>query len=162
MAVDLKEKSKLITGKAGSLWAEFKNFAFKGNLIDLAVAVVLGAAFAKVIDAMVKGVIMPIISYLDFGKGGGYETWHIGRIQIGLVLAELLNFTLVALAVFLVIVKVVGALIKRATAPPAEGEPTTKECPLCLMTIPFKAKKCGHCTADLPEVASPPPPATAA
>jgi len=156
MAIDLKSKASMVTGKTGSLWAEFKNFAFKGNMIDLAVAVVIGAAFAKVIDAIVKGVIMPLISYVDMGKaGGGYQTWQIGRIQIGNVLAELLNFTLVALAVFIVIVKLLGALMKKA-APPAEpGEPTSKECPRCLMQIPFKATKCGHCTSDLPVEAAP-------
>ena len=154
MAIDLKSKASLVTGRAGGLWSEFKNFAFKGNLIDLAVAVVLGTAFAKVIDAMVKYLIMPLISYVDFGSGGGYDKWHIGRLQIGLVLAELLNFMLVALAIFIVIVKVVGALMKRALAPPAPGEATTKECPLCLMIVPIKARKCGHCTSDLLESAS--------
>ena len=150
MAIDFKSKAELVTGKTGSLWSEFKNFAFKGNMIDLAVAVVIGAAFAKVIDAIVKGVIMPLISYVDFGKGGGYESWHIGRLQLGNVLAELLNFTLVALAVFIVIVKLLGALVKRAAPPTEPGEPTTKECPRCLMQIPFKATRCGHCTSDLP------------
>ncbi len=116
MPIDLKSKATLLTGRTGSIWSEFKNFAFKGNMIDLAVAVVLGAAFANVINSIVKGIIMPLISYVDLGKGGGYESWHIGRLQLGFVLAELLNFTLVALAVFIVIVKVVGALLKRAAA----------------------------------------------
>jgi large conductance mechanosensitive channel len=155
MAIDLKSKATLVTGKTGSLWGEFKNFAFKGNMIDLAVAVVIGAAFGNVINSIVKGIIMPLISYVDLGKDGGYQKWVIGRLQIGNVLAELLNFTLVALAVFLVIVKLLGALMKRA-APPAEpGEPTTKECPRCLMQIPFKATRCGHCTSDLPVEAAP-------
>ena len=151
MAVDLKNKTSMLTGKAGGMWTEFKNFAFKGNLIDLAVAVVLGAAFAKVIDAIVKGVIMPLISYLDFGKGDGvgYQGWHIGRIAIGPVLAELLNFTLVALAIFVVIVKLVGALMKSKASAPVAGDPVEKECPMCLMKVPYKARKCGHCTTDI-------------
>jgi large conductance mechanosensitive channel len=155
MAIDLKSKAALVTGRTGSLWSEFKNFAFKGNLIDLAVAVVLGAAFAKVIDSIVKGIIMPLISYVDFGKGGGYESWHVGRLQFGVVLAELLNFTLVALAVFIVIVKVVGAMLKRTTTPPPPGEPISKDCPYCLMTIPIKAVRCGHCTSELPATTLP-------
>src|SRR3954447_21374860 len=122
MAIDYKSKAALVTGKTGSLWSEFKNFAFKGNMIDLAVAVVVGAAFAKIIDAIVKWIIMPLISYVDLGKRSGYQGWTIGRLQIGLVLAELLNFLLVALAVFIVIVKLVGAVMKRASAPPAAGE----------------------------------------
>jgi len=151
MAVDLKSKASLITGRAGGMWTEFKNFAFKGNLIDLAVAVVLGAAFGKVISSIVDNVIMPLISYLDFGKGDGlgYRGWHLGRIAIGPVLAELLNFTLVALAIFVVIVKMVGALMKNKAAAPAAGDPVEKECPMCLMKVPFKARKCGHCTSDI-------------
>jgi large conductance mechanosensitive channel len=150
MAIDLKSKAGLVTGKTGSLWSEFKNFAFMGNMIDLAVAVVIGGAFGKVIDSIVKSIIMPLISYVDLSKDGGYQKWTLGRLQVGTVLAELLNFTLVALAVFIVIVKLLGALMKRATPPPEPGEPTTKECPKCLMSIPFKAVKCGHCTSDLP------------
>lgn len=146
---DLKDKAFKIGGKAGGLWTEFKNFAFKGNLIDLAVAVVLGAAFAKVIDAMVKGIIMPLISYLDFGHGGGYQNWQLGRFPVGLVFAELLNFVLVALAIFIVIVKVMGAVMKKAAAPPVAGDPVEKECPYCLMKVPYKACRCGHCTSDI-------------
>jgi large conductance mechanosensitive channel len=153
MAIDYRSNASLVTGRAGGLWNEFKNFAFKGNLIDLAVAVVLGTAFGNVIQAIVKDLIMPLISYIDFGKGRGYTNWHIGRLQVGYVLAELLNFMLVALAIFIIIVKVVGALMKRALTPPAAGEPTTKECPYCLMVVPIKARKCGHCTSDLPELA---------
>lgn len=157
MDVDLKGKASMVTGRAGSLWTEFKNFAFKGNLIDLAVAVVLGKAFGDLISAIVSHVIMPIISYVDFGRSvGGYRTWMLGRIEIGAVLSELLNFTLIALAVFIVIVKLIGALMQKAAAPPEPGEPATRECPLCLMTVPYKARKCGHCTSDLPPLASAP------
>jgi large conductance mechanosensitive channel len=80
-----------------------------------------------------------------------FADWHIGRIKIGLLLNDLLSFFLVALAVFVVIVKLLGAVMKRAAPPPAPSEPVTKECPLCLSTIPARARKCGHCTADLPD-----------
>ena len=129
--------------------AEFKNFAFKGNMIDLAVGVVIGAAFGNVINSLVKNVIMPIVSYVP-GLQSGYEKWHIGNILIGHLLADLLNFTLVSAAVFLVIVKMLGAIMKAAHRKPADpAEPTTKECPRCLSIIPIKATKCAHCTADL-------------
>lgn len=154
MDVDLKEKAALVTARAGGLWSEFRAFAFKGNLLDLAVAVVLGGAFGKLIDAVVKFVIMPIISYVDIGPGKSYTAWHVGRLELGKLLAELLNFTLVALAVFIVIVKVLGAVVRRATPPAPVGEPTTKECPMCLMVIPIKARRCGHCTSDLPDAAA--------
>jgi len=131
------------------LWQEFRNFAFKGNMIDLAVAVVIGTAFGKVVESLVKHIIMPILSYV-IPNQGGYQAWHIGRLQIGTFLSEILNFLIIALAVFIVIVKMIGYLMKRAAPPPAPAESVTKDCPLCLMAIPIKASKCGHCTSELP------------
>jgi large conductance mechanosensitive channel len=131
------------------LWQEFRNFAFKGNMIDLAVAVVIGTAFGKVVESLVKHIIMPILSYV-IPNQGGYQAWHLGRLQIGTFLSEILNFLIIALAVFIVIVKMIGYLMRRAAPPPAPAEPVTKECPLCLMAIPIKASKCGHCTSELP------------
>jgi large conductance mechanosensitive channel len=130
------------------LWQEFRNFAFKGNMIDLAVAVVIGAAFGAVISSLVKDIIMPLLSYV-IPNQGGYLAWHIGRLKIGVFLSEVLNFLIVALAVFLMMVKMIGYLLKRAAPPPAPAEPITKECPFCLMVIPIKASKCGHCTSEL-------------
>ena len=131
-----------------TLWSEFKTFAFKGNLIDLAVAVVLGAAFGAVVNSLVKNIVMPLISYV-IPTEGGYRAWHIGRIEIGVFLGELLNFAVVALAIFLVMVKVLGSIMKKAAPPPDPAAPTTKECPFCLSTIPLRAVRCGHCTSDL-------------
>jgi large conductance mechanosensitive channel len=127
---------------------EFKEFAFKGNMIDLAVGVVLGAAFGGVIKSMVDNIIMPIVSYVP-GLSHGYESWAIGRIRIGHVLADLLNFSLVALAVFLVIVKLLGAVMRATAKPAAPAAPVMKECPRCISMISIKATKCPHCTADL-------------
>jgi large conductance mechanosensitive channel len=127
---------------------EFKAFALKGNMIELAVAVVIGKAFGDVITSIVKNVITPLIGYVT--PNTKFADWHIGRVMIGNVLDDLISFLLIALAVFIVIVKIVGALVKKATPPPAANEPVTKECPLCLSTIPIKALKCAHCTADLP------------
>jgi large conductance mechanosensitive channel len=128
--------------------AEFRQFAFKGNMIDLAIAVVIGAAFKTVIDAVVADIIMPIISYIP-GLKGGYQEWHLGHFTVGHLLATLINFVLVAFAVFLVIVKLLGSVMKAVNKPPEPGEPTTKECPKCLSVIPIKATKCAHCTSDL-------------
>lgn len=130
-------------------WEGFKTFALKGNLVDLAVAVVIGGAFGKVVDSLVKDVLMPIISYVSPGQGGGYHNWHIGRVRVGPFLSELVNFLIIAVALYIVIAKVLGT-IERYAVPPKPGEPTTKECPLCLSSIPYKASKCAHCTADLP------------
>jgi large conductance mechanosensitive channel len=135
-----------------SLWQEFKTFAFKGNMIDLAVGVVIGAAFGKVITSVVDNVITPIIAYLT--PGMSFDRWHLGNILVGRLLNDLLNFLLTALSVFIVIVKLTGAMMRKSTPAPAPSEPVTKECPLCLSTIPIKARRCAHCTADLPAEAA--------
>lgn len=131
------------------LWHEFRSFAFKGNMIELAVAVVIGGAFGAVINSLVKNIIMPILSYVIPGQGG-YRAWHIGRLEVGAFLGEVLNFVIIALAVFLMIVKLIGYLMKKTAPPPLPSEPLTRECPMCLMAVPIKASKCGHCTSDLP------------
>ena len=134
---------------AKGLWDEFKGFAFKGNLIDLAVAVVLGAAFGRVIGAVVSDLVMPIVELVP-GLKGGYENWKAGPFRVGHLAGELLNFVVIAAAVFIVIVKLLGAVMKAAQgAPPPTSEPTTKECPRCLSLIPIKASKCAHCTSDI-------------
>ena len=90
------------------LWQEFKNFALKGNVIDLAVAVVIGGAFNKVITALVENVLMPLLSYIS-PSGAEYRSWHLGRVKIGAFLSETLNFLIIALALFFVMVKLFGA-----------------------------------------------------
>ena len=137
-----------MTKSLSTLWSEFKTFAFTGNLIDLAVAVVLGTAFGAVVNSLVKNIIMPLITSVIPAEGG-YRAWRIGPMEVGVFLGELLNFVVVALAIFLVMVKVLGAIVKKAAPPPDPAAPTTKECPFCLSTIPLRAVRCGHCTSDL-------------
>jgi large conductance mechanosensitive channel len=132
-----------------SLWQEFKAFAFKGNMIDLALAVVLGGAFGGVVNALAKNILMPLMSYILPGPGS-YRTWHIGRVEVGAFLGELLNFLVIALAMYLVIVKLLGS-VQKVVGPFDPSQPTTKKCPLCLSKIPYKARKCASCTADLPD-----------
>ena len=134
------------------LWNEFRNFAFKGNMIDLAVAVVIGAAFGAVVKSMVDNIFMPVLSYVSPNQGG-YLAWHVGRLQIGKFLGDVLNFLIIALAVFITIVKMMGYLMKKAAPAPPSAEPVNKECPFCMMVIPIKASKCGHCTSELPATA---------
>src|SRR5205823_13514339 len=101
--------------KKASLFAEFKNFAFKGNVISLAVGVVIGAAFGKIIDALVKQIIMPLVSLVVPGEQG-YLGWKIvvgeKEIPYGLFLGEVVNFVIVALALFLFTVKFLGWVMK--------------------------------------------------
>jgi large conductance mechanosensitive channel len=134
------------------LWQEFKDFAFKGNMIDLAVGVIIGAAFGRVVSSLVDHIFMPLLAAAGAG-GKGYEglhfTVHGSRVNYGQFIGALVNFLIVAAVIFVVIFKLLGSIVKRA-APPAPSEPTQKECPLCLSNIPIKARKCAHCTADLP------------
>lgn len=97
--------------KALSLWQEFRQFAFKGNVIDLAVGVVIGTAFGKIIDSLVKSIIMPLISVV-MPTDHGYQSWGFTlngvSVPYGLFLAELVNFLIVAFAIYLFIVKFLG------------------------------------------------------
>jgi large conductance mechanosensitive channel len=134
-----------------NIWHEFREFAFKGNVIDLAVAVIVGAAFGQVINSLAQDVLMRGVSYVIPSRLA-YTEWRIGSPEKGLLvgkfLGTLVNFVIIALVVFLVVVKLMGAVVKRG-APPKPTEPVQKECPYCLSTIPIKARKCAHCTADL-------------
>jgi large conductance mechanosensitive channel len=145
---DYQEKPMKVPTPVASLWQEFKAFAFKGNMIELAVAVVIGAAFGRVINAVVSDIIMPIINIIT--PRFPYQNWHIWFFPIGHLIGELLNFIIVAFAVFISVVKLTQLVMKRAGGTPAPSEPITKECMYCLSVIPIKARKCAHCTADLP------------
>ena len=116
----------------------------KGNVVDLAVAVVVGAAFGKIVTAFVDGIVMPMVSYVL--PSGDWQSWSLGKLKIGSVLGATVDFLIIAAVVFLVLVKVLGALTKRREA---AAEPTTKECPACLEQVPVKATRCKHCTSQL-------------
>ncbi len=116
--------------KAFSLAEEFKDFAFKRNVIDLAVGVVIGAAFGKIIDSLVKHVIMPLISLL-LPSQQGYLDWKLAvdakEVPYGLFLGEVVNFLIVSLAVFLFIVKFLGWAMKSKKEEAASPPPLTKD-----------------------------------
>ncbi|MCL4219552.1 MAG: large conductance mechanosensitive channel protein MscL [Candidatus Hydrogenedentes bacterium] len=109
---------------------EFKNFAFKGNVIDLAVGVIIGAAFGKIIDSLVKNVIMPLVS-LAMPADQGYENWVFAvngtEVPYGLFLAEVVNFLIVALVLFIFIVKFLGWIIKSKKEEEDVPPPPTKD-----------------------------------
>src|SRR5262245_13860999 len=129
-----------------SLWQEFKEFALKGSMIELAIAVVIGKAFGDVVNSLVTNIIMPLIAYLVPSEKR-YKDWKIGNVEAGAFLSAIINFFIIALAIWVVMVKLLGA-IRRVTSPPPEA-PATRECPLCCSVIPTRARKCSHCTADL-------------
>ncbi len=128
-----------------SLKDEFKTFIMKGNVVDLAVAVVVGAAFAKIVTAFVDGIVMPMVTYV-LPANIKWEEWVLGKFRIGAVLGATVNFLIIALVIFLVLVKFLGNFMKKAEAPAA---PATKECPACLEQVPLKATRCKHCTSQL-------------
>jgi large conductance mechanosensitive channel len=116
--------------KASSLLEEFKNFAFKGNVIDLAVGVIIGAAFGKIIDSLVKHLIMPLISVVMPGNESylGWK-WVINgkEVPYGLFLGEIVNFLIVALALYIFIVKFLGLLMKAKKEEAAAPKPTREQ-----------------------------------
>jgi len=145
---------------------EFKEFAMRGNVVDMAVGIIIGAAFGTIVNSLVQDVIMPPIGLLlgniDFsnlflvlkdGKvAGPYETVALAKaagavtINIGIFINTVISFVIVAFAVFL-LVKMVNKLRREKEALPAV--PTTKECTYCLSTIPIKATRCPNCTSEL-------------
>lgn len=149
------------------MWKEFREFAVKGNVIDMAVGIIIGAAFGKIVSSAVTDMIMPPIGMLmggvDFSNlfislsGTQYESLEAAKaagaatLNYGLFLNAVINFTIVAFAVFL-LVKGINRL-KRQEPPAAPQSPSTKACPLCLSVIPIRASRCAFCTADVMEEA---------
>jgi large conductance mechanosensitive channel len=138
-----------------SLVSDFKAFAFKGNVLDLAVGVIIGAAFGKIVSAMVADLIMPAVSLvLPSGdwRENGFILRHAANPKDNVVLkygdfaGNVLDFLIVSFVLFMFVSKLVKAAETRFG--PAAG-PTTKECPRCLETIPLKASRCRACTSEL-------------
>jgi large conductance mechanosensitive channel len=143
-----------------SMLSEFKKFAMRGNVMDLAVGVVIGAAFGKVVSSLVEDLIMPPIGLLlggiDFSNffvdlsGRGFATLKDAAaagaptLRYGVFLNSMLSFVIVAFAVFL-LVKQANRLFPKPVEPVA-----TRPCPLCLSDIPLAATRCAHCCADVP------------
>ncbi len=142
---------------------EFREFAVKGNIIDLAVGVVIGTAFGKITTSLVNDVLMPpiglVLGKVDFsnlffnlGKNNfaslaAAQKAGAPTINYGLFINNVINFVIVALAMFLV-VRLINKL-KGHVNKPESKEPTTKECPYCISTIPLSASRCPHCTSEL-------------
>jgi len=131
--------------KAFSLLDEFKNFALKGNVIDLAVGVIIGAAFGKIVDSLVKHILMPLIGLLLPGEQG-YLGWKIAigakEVPYGLFIGEVVNFVIVAFAIYLFIVKFLGFVMKaKEAAPAAPPAPSKQEVLLAEIRDLLKAQK---------------------
>ena len=141
------------------MWKEFKEFAVKGNAIDLAVGVIIGAAFGKIVSSIVEDLLMPpigrVVGNLDFSNlyiplsdkvGPGLalaEAKKLGPVfAYGNFISIAINFVIIAFCIFLM-VRGINKLKH-----PKSGPPVTKDCPECAMTIPIKAKRCPHCTTE--------------
>ncbi len=127
----------------------FKQFLMRGNVVDLAVAVVIGAAFGAVVTALVKDLITPLIAAAvgspDFS--GIYFTVNGSKFLIGEFANAVLSFILIAAAVYFFVVLPLNSLMARIRRGQAPPDPTTKTCPECLSTIPIGARRCAFCTA---------------
>lgn len=127
--------------------SEFRKFLLRGNVVDLAVAVVIGAAFGAVVTAMVEDLITPFIGV--FGGQPDFSAWAFtvngSEFKIGHFVNAVVSFVILSAVIFFFVVKPMNMLLARArTAPPAD--PTTKKCPDCLSEIPLPAKRCAFCT----------------
>lgn len=131
---------------------EFGDFITKGNIVQLAIAFVMGVAFAAVVGGLTTGIISPLIG--EFGGTGnlanqssviGHSTFHWGAF-----LSDVINFLIVAAVLFFLIVLPLLRYEERKKSKQAVAPPTTKECSFCRETIPIQATRCGHCTSQLP------------
>jgi large conductance mechanosensitive channel len=143
-----------------SVWQEFKKFAVRGNVVDLAVGVIIGSAFGKITTSLVSDVIMPVVGLLigkvDFANlfislnGKSYPSLAVAKaataptLNYGLFINTVLDFLILAFAVFWLI-----RLINRVKGPKEEPASTTRECPYCLSDIPKRAVRCASCTATV-------------
>jgi large conductance mechanosensitive channel len=141
---------------------EFKEFAMKGNVLDMAVGIIIGAAFGKIVTSFVQDILMPPIGKITGGvdfsnyfiplSAGSYPTLAAAKaagaatVNYGIFVNTVLDFLIVAFAIFL-LVKQVNRMRKAEAPPPAA--PATKECPMCLSSIPIKAQRCAYCTSQL-------------
>ena len=142
------------------MWKEFRQFILRGNVIELAVAVVLGAAFGRIVNSLVEDLLMPPIGLalggVDFKNlfidlsGAGYATLAEAQaagaatIRYGVFLHTVINFLIIAFAIFMVVKQV-----NRFFPAPAPAAPITRDCPFCLSPVPLNARRCAHCTSEL-------------
>ena len=126
----------------------FKQFILRGNVVDMAVGVVIGAAFATVVSALTKDVLTPLIAAIAGKPDFSAITFtiHNSKFMLGDFINAVIAFLLVAAAVYYFVVTPVNLLVARMHRSAAPADPTTKKCPECLSEIPIDARRCSHCT----------------
>jgi large conductance mechanosensitive channel len=141
---------------------QFRDFITKGNIIQLAIAFVMGVAFASVVTGFTTGIVSPLIG-LAGGTGNlANESTNVSHVSFhwGAFLADVINFLIVAAVLFFLIVYPLLRMQQRRDAKKAAAPPTTKTCPFCQNTIPIQATRCGFCTSQLPADTAPAAPKT--
>ena len=156
--IDLSKANK----KAKSFWGEFKDFAMKGNVVDLAIGIIIGSAFTSIVNSFVKDIITPLIGAVTGGLN--YSEWFVSLdgqyyatlaeaqeagaaiLTYGNFITAVINFFIVALVIFIVFKKL---LVSHKKVEEKVEEPTEKECPYCTMKINIKATRCPHCTSEV-------------
>ena len=143
--------AKGATKKVGGFFSEFKTFALKGNVMSMAVGVIIGGAFSGLVTSLTTNIITPLLNC--FGKMDGQVSKLAFKIkgqslEFGIFLADVINFLIMAFIVFL-LVKGMNALSSIGAKKEEPAAPTTKKCPYCKSEIPIDATKCAHCTSDV-------------
>jgi large conductance mechanosensitive channel len=125
----------------------FRDFILRGNVMDLAVAVIIGAAFGKIVGSLVSDIINPLIGATVGKPNFGFLVIHLGNgvITIGNFVNAAIEFVIVAAVIYFVFVLPMNSLLARMKKPEAPAEPVTKPCPECLSEIPLAARRCAHC-----------------
>ena len=160
----MTEDIKKVAGKGKSLAREFREFIMRGNVMDMAVGVIIGGAFQKIITSLVDDIIMPVISLLtggiDFNNmfvsldGSQYATLEAAKeagaatLNYGTFITVVINFVLMAFVIFL-LVKFMNSVSNKIKKEEEEAAPTTKICPRCKSEINIEASRCPHCTSEL-------------
>src|SRR6266699_2848042 len=157
MAVWNNETVHNVGSRAKGTLGDFQKFILRGNVVDLAVGIMIGAAFSGVVNSLVGDIITPLIPGLGKGLSDLVITSYTGsKVQVGHFINTVISFLILAFVIYFFIVRPVNALMDRFKPRPA-ATPTTRECPYCLSTIPLKATRCAYCTAQLPPAGEPSP-----
>jgi large conductance mechanosensitive channel len=129
---------------------EFRDFILRGNVIDLAVGIVIGAAFGALVTSFVGDILTPLLGLLNIGQVSTLS-FKAGEatVSYGKFLNQLISFVLIAAAIFFFVVKPVNAMTARMKKPDDQGEPPIKTCPFCTLDIPAAATRCPNCTSQL-------------
>ena len=141
-----------------STMGDFQKFIMRGNVVDLAVGIVIGAAFNSVIQSFVKDIITPLIPVSQSLNGITYKVpYSGGTINVSDLINVIISFLIIALVVYFFVVKPINAMEEgyNRLHPKQPAAPTTRDCPYCLSTIPLGATRCAYCTAQLPPADAP-------